>query len=181
MNAQIVFKHLLVAIASVCMFGSSVIGQSSGAKAKPEPSTPARPFAVFKAQSLAELRQRLKAQGNINEDLVAGEGLQLRVAVQHSKDEPAPGGEVHDRADDIYYVLEGSATLTIGGKLEQPRQIQPGEWRGPRIVGGQIVQAERGDLIIVPRGTPHQRSTIGQDYTIILIKVFAEPAQPPKR
>lgn len=140
----------------------------------PGPVTPARPFVVFKAQSLADLERRLKGE-NKTEDLIAGPGLQMRIAVQHSKGEPAPGGEAHDKADDIYYVVDGSATLTIGGKLDEPKEIEPGEWRGPRIIGGQTVEAKKGDLIMVPRGTPHQRSTVGHDYTIILIKVFAEP------
>jgi mannose-6-phosphate isomerase-like protein (cupin superfamily) len=34
---------------------------------------------------------------------------------------------------------------------------------------------KKGDLIIVPRGTPHQRSTVGQDFSMILIKVYLEP------
>jgi mannose-6-phosphate isomerase-like protein (cupin superfamily) len=140
------------------------------------PVTPARPFVVFKGQSLADLERRLKAE-NKTEDLIAGPGLQMRIAVQHSKGEPAPGGEAHDKADDIYYVVDGSATLTIGGKLDEPKEIEPGEWRGPRIIGGQTVEAKKGDLIMVPRGTPHQRSTVGHDYTIILIKVFAEPTR----
>jgi mannose-6-phosphate isomerase-like protein (cupin superfamily) len=154
--------------------------QTPANKPQGSPAAPSRPFSIFKSQSLAQLHQRLKA-GNLTEDLIAGEGLQLRVAVQHSKDEPAPGGESHDKADDIYYVVEGSATLTIGGTLEEPREISPGEWRGPRIAGGQVLQAEKGDLVVVPRGTPHQRSTIGQDYTIILIKVFAEPVRATNR
>ena len=147
--------------------------QSSSSRA-PGPITPSRAFSIFRAQSLADLDSRLKTE-NKTEDLVAGEGLQMRIAVQHSKNEPAPGGEAHDKADDIYYVVDGSATLTIGGRLDEPKEISPGEWRGPRIVGGQTVEARKGDLIMVPRGTPHQRSTTGQDYTIILIKVLAEP------
>ena len=143
------------------------------------PVTPSRPFSIFRAQSLADLESRLKSE-NKTEDLIAGEGLQMRIAVQHSKGEPAPGGEAHDKADDIYYVVDGSATLTIGGKLEEPKEISAGEWRGPRIIGGQTVEAKKGDLIMVPRGTPHQRSTTGQDYTIILIKVFADPVGPTK-
>ncbi|HWC76177.1 MAG TPA: hypothetical protein VG778_01880, partial [Blastocatellia bacterium] len=51
------------------------------------PATPARPFVVFKGQSLADLERRLKSE-NKTEDLVAGEGLQMRIAVQHSKGEP---------------------------------------------------------------------------------------------
>lgn len=158
---------------SVLTFGLVLVAVAQS----PGPVTPARPFVVFKAQTLADLERRLSAE-NKTEDLIAGPGLQMRIAVQHSKGEPAPGGEAHDKADDIYYVVEGSATLTIGGKLDQPKEIEPGEWRGPKIIGGQTVEAKKGDLIMVPRGTPHQRSTVGHDYTIILIKVFAEPLKP---
>ena len=83
--------------------------------------------------------------------------------------------ELHDASDDVYYVLEGSANLMLGGKLETPREVQPGEWRSPRIIGGQAFEVKKGDLIIVPRGTPHQRTTAGKDFTMILIKVYAEP------
>jgi mannose-6-phosphate isomerase-like protein (cupin superfamily) len=63
----------------------------------------------------------------------------------------------------------------MGGKLDAPKEVQPGEWRGPRIIGGKAVEVAKGDLIVVPRGTPHQRSTAGKDFSMILIKVFAEP------
>ena len=56
--------------------------------------------------------------------------------------------------------------------------IAPGEWRGPRIKSGRTVEISKGDLIIVPRGTPHVRSTAGQDFTMILIKIFLEPVRP---
>jgi mannose-6-phosphate isomerase-like protein (cupin superfamily) len=164
-------SRLSAAALVVLVHALTVCSQSGKA---PGPVTPSRPFSIFRAQSLADLESRLKAE-NKTEDLIAGEGLQMRIAVQHSKGEPAPGGEAHDKADDIYYVVDGSATLTIGGRLDEPKEIQPGEWRGPRIIGGQTVEAKKGDLIMVPRGTPHQRSTTGQDYTIILIKVFADP------
>jgi mannose-6-phosphate isomerase-like protein (cupin superfamily) len=106
--------------------------------------------------------------------------MQLRVAVQHEKDKAAATGEVHDASDDVYYVLEGSATLTMGGKLEAPREVEPGEWRG-KITGGKAVDINKGDLIVVPRGTPHERSTVGKDFTMILIKIFAQPLPAPKK
>ena len=166
-------NRLIAGSLAILVLAAVAFPQSSTNKGQ-GPVTPSRPFAIFRAQSLADLESRLKSE-NKTEDLVAGEGLQMRIAVQHSKGEPAPGGEAHNKADDIYYVVDGSATLTIGGRLDEPKEISPGEWRGPRIVGGQTVEAKKGDLIMVPRGTPHQRSTTGQDYTIILIKVFAEP------
>jgi mannose-6-phosphate isomerase-like protein (cupin superfamily) len=130
------------------------------------------------AQSLAEVERKLRPD-NKTEELIGGEGMELRVAVQHEKDKAAPGGELHDASDDVYYVLEGSATLTLGGKLEAPHEVEPGEWRGPRINGGQTVEIVKGDLIVVPRGTPHMRSTVGKDFSMLLIKVYDKPLPKP--
>ena len=142
--------------------------------ARREPSKPARPYVVRTAQSLADLERKLHPE-NKTEDLIGGAGVQLRVAVQHERDRADAQAEVHDASDDVYYVLEGSATLTLGGRLDSPTEAQPGEWRAARIVGGQTFQINKGDLVVVPRGTPHQRITAGKDFSMILIKVFAEP------
>ena len=59
--------------------------------------------------------------------------------------------------------------------LEDPKETDPGEWRSPRIIDGKTLEIKKGDLVIVPRGTPHQRSTANQNFTMILIKIYAEP------
>ena len=69
--------------------------------------------------------------------------------------------------------------LTLGGKLEAPKEVEPGEWRGPRIEGGRNFEVKKGDLVVVPRGTPHVRSTAGKDFAMILIKVFDKPLPAP--
>jgi mannose-6-phosphate isomerase-like protein (cupin superfamily) len=61
--------------------------------------------------------------------------------------------------------------------LEAPKEIEPGEWRSASINGGQTFQITKGDLIVVPRGTPHQRT--GKDFSMILIKIYAEPLPGP--
>ena len=157
--------------------GSSAQSTVAGS-AQRAPSSPARAFVVLPAQSLDDLERKLRAD-NKAEDLIGGEGMQLRVAVQHEHDRSGAAAEVHDASDDVYYVLEGSATLTLGGKLDAPREAEPGEWRSPRIVGGQTFEIKKGDLVVVPRGTPHQRSTAGKDFSMILIKVFAAPLPKP--
>ena len=101
--------------------------------------------------------------------------MQLRVAVQHEKNRSGAPAELHDASDDVYYVLDGSATLVLGGKLEDPKETDPGEWRSPRIIDGKTFEIKKGDLIVVPRGTPHQRSTANKDFNMILIKIYAEP------
>lgn len=139
-----------------------------------KPSEATRPFVVMSGQSLEELEKSLQSENKTSELIDSG-GMQLRVAVQHEKNRAGAAAELHDASDDVYYVLEGSATLVLGGKLEDPKEADPGEWRSPRIIDGKTFEIKKGDLIVVPRGTPHQRSTANKDFTMILIKIYAEP------
>ena len=141
------------------------------------PSTPTRAFVVMPAQSVADLEKKLQME-NKAEDLIGGQGMQTRVAIQHDKSRPTAAAELHDASDDVYYVLEGTATLVLGGRLDAPKEIEPGEWRSTTIVDGQTFQINKGDLIVVPRGTPHQRT--GKDFSMILIKIYAVPLPAPK-
>jgi mannose-6-phosphate isomerase-like protein (cupin superfamily) len=143
------------------------------------PSSPIRPFVVLSGQSVDEAVRKLHPENKV-EELIGGEGMELRVAVQHEADKAAASAEIHDASDDVYYVLEGTATLTLGGTLEAPKEVEPGEWRGPGIKGGQNFDVKKGDLVVVPRGTPHMRSTVGKDFAMILIKVFDKPLPAPK-
>src|SRR5829696_3165665 len=171
---------------AVCafVFGSALAAGASAQTSEKQaagraPSSPIRPFVVLTAQTVDDAVRKLHPENRV-EELIGGEGMELRVAVQHEAGRAAASAEIHDASDDVYYVLEGTATLTLGGKLESPKEAEPGEWRGPRIEGGQNFDVKKGDLIIVPRGTPHMRSTAGKDFAMILIKVFDKPLPAPK-
>jgi mannose-6-phosphate isomerase-like protein (cupin superfamily) len=144
------------------------------ASAQRKPSEATRPVVVMSSQSLDDLKQKLQPD-NKTAELIDSAGMQLRVAVQHEKNKTGAAAELHDASDDVYYVMDGSATLVLGGKLDAPKEVEPGEWRSPRIIDGKTFEITRGDLVIVPRGTPHQRSTANKDFTMILIKIYAEP------
>lgn len=170
---------------AVCAFvfvATAAVGASAQTtekqSARRSPSSPIRPFVVMTGQSVDDTVRKLHPDNKV-EELIGGEGMELRVAVQHESNHAAAAAEIHDASDDVYYVLEGTATLTLGGKLASPKEVEPGEWRGPRIDGGQNFDVKKGDLIIVPRGTPHMRSTVGKDFAMILIKVFDNPLPPP--
>ena len=140
-----------------------------------KPSQPLRPFVIKTKQSVDDLEKSLRSDNKV-EDLIGGAGMQLRVAVQHDKLRKNADAEVHDESDDVYYVLDGTAELTLGGTLDQPREATPGEWKSKKINGGTTIRITQGDLIVVPRGTPHQRNTVdGKEFSMILIKVFSEP------
>ena len=145
--------------------------------AQRKPSEATRPVVVMPAQSLSDLKEKLKP-GNKTEELIDSEGMELRVAVQHENNKTGAAAELHDASDDVYYVLEGSATLVLGGKLDAPKEVEPGEWRSPKIIDGKTFEITKGDLVVVPRGTPHQRSTANKDFTMILIKIYENPLKP---
>ena len=152
-------------------FAFSVVGVAQTR----QPSAPIRPFVVKTKQSLADLEKSLRSENKV-EDLTGGAGTQLRVAVQHDKKRDTAEAESHDDSDDVYYVLEGAARLTLGGRLDNPREASVGEWRAASIVGGQTFEIKKGDLIVVPRGTPHHRvNARGKEFSLILIKIFAAP------
>jgi mannose-6-phosphate isomerase-like protein (cupin superfamily) len=142
--------------------------------AQRKPSEAIRPVVVMSAQSLDDLKQKLKPR-NKTEELIDSAGMELRVAIQHENNKTGAAAELHDASDDVYYVLEGSATLLLGGTLDAPKEVEPGEWRSPKIINGKAFEITKGDLVVVPRGTPHQRSTPNKDFTMILIKIYAEP------
>lgn len=168
------YKQILVSMFFVAAFGVSVSAQRA-------PSEPVRPYIVKTKQAVADLEKSLGKENKVT-DLIGGEGMQLRVAIQHDEKKDSADAEVHDAADDVFYVLEGSAELTLGGKLENPREATRGEWKSKTILGGKTFTIKKGDLIIVPRGTPHQRvNTKGKTFSLILIKIFAEPLPAPKK
>lgn len=161
---KIFFSTIMLAAFSVVSFAQTR-----------EPAKPIRDYIVKTNQQVTDVE---KALGNENKvtDLIGGEGMQLRVAVQHDEKKTSAEAEVHDASDDVFYVLSGSAELTLGGTLENPREATPGEWKSPKILNGKTFTITKGDLIVVPRGTPHQRvNSPGKEFSLILIKVFAQP------
>lgn len=174
------------------LFGAifiSVLSVVSAAQTR-EPSKPLRPYVVKTKQQVADIEKTLhsidpetktKPVVSKTEDLIDNSGMQLRVAVQYDAKKDAAQAEVHDASDDIFYVLEGSAELTLGGSLENPKEATPGEWKSDRIIGGQTFTIKKGDLIVIPRGTPHQRiNTKGKTFSLLLIKIFSQPVAPKK-
>ncbi len=166
-------KHIFGTIIFTGVFAVASFAQTTSTNR--QPSAPIRPFIVKTAQSVADLE---KSIGNENKavDLIGGQGMQLRVAVQHDETCPTADAEVHDASDDVFYALDGEAQLILGGKLDNPREATSGEWKSAKIIGGETFIVKKGDLIVVPRGTPHQRIAVkGKEFSLILIKIFAQP------
>jgi glc operon protein GlcG len=89
----------------------------------------------------------------------------------HASRREQPGtGEVHTKDADIIYVLEGTATFVTGGGLVEPHTIAPDEIRGKEISGGEARKLVKGDVIIVPAGTPHWFKEVSVPFLYYVVK-----------
>jgi len=89
----------------------------------------------------------------------------------HASRRDQPGmGEVHTRDADIIYVLDGTATFVTGGSLVEPHNIAADEIRGKEISGGELRKLSKGDVIIVPAGTPHWFKEVSNPFLYYVVK-----------
>ena len=92
----------------------------------------------------------------------------------HASRREAPGmAEVHVRDTDIVYVLEGSATFVTGGSVVSEHATAPDEIRGASIAGGDTRQLVKGDVVVVPHGTPHWFKDVNGPLLYYVVKVTA--------
>src|SRR5215813_2762029 len=63
--------------------------------------------------------------------------------------------EVHEKETDIFYIMEGEATFVTGGTMIGGKQSRPNQWLGSDIQGGETHHLTKGDVIVIPAGTPH--------------------------
>jgi len=68
---------------------------------------------------------------------------------------------VHDDVAEVYYVIAGKGTMKVGGTItdweRRPVSVENGEGsRGTKAVGAKDVALAKGDMLIIPAGTPHK-------------------------
>mgnify|MGYP001449079454 FL=1 len=90
----------------------------------------------------------------------------------HASRRTEPGvAEVHMKDTDIIYVLEGKATLVTGGTVVEGKETGPEEIRGKEISGGDPRSIGKGDVIVVPAGTPHWFKEVNGPLLYYVVKV----------
>jgi glc operon protein GlcG len=90
----------------------------------------------------------------------------------HASRREAPGQvEVHTRDTDIIYLLDGSTTFVTGGTMVDGKNISADEIRGTSVKGGDTRRISKGDVIIVPKGTPHWFKEVQGPVLYYVVKV----------
>jgi mannose-6-phosphate isomerase-like protein (cupin superfamily) len=101
----------------------------------------------------------------------------------HASRRDGPGtAEIHGKDTDIFYILEGTATLVTGGTAVDARTTGPDEIRAPRLEGGTVRQLAKGDIVVVPSGVTHWFRDVQGPFLYYTVKVtgpaVALPAAP---
>lgn len=92
--------------------------------------------------------------------------------IHTSRRTEAGKAEVHTKDADLIYVMDGMATFVTGGKVIDGQNTAPDEIRGASIEGGQTFKLAKGDVIVVPAGTPHWFKEIqGKQFLYYVVKV----------
>lgn len=82
------------------------------------------------------------------------------------------GGELHQNFADLFYVLDGHATLATGGEVVDPKITGPGETLGASVKGGKSQELKAGDVVHIPAGMPHQMQLAdGETVTYFVVKI----------
>lgn len=82
------------------------------------------------------------------------------------------GGEVHQHFADLFYIVDGHATVVTGGEVVNPKTSAPGEIRGKSVTGGSGQEVKAGDVVHIPAGMPHQMLVAdGDSVTYFVVKV----------
>jgi mannose-6-phosphate isomerase-like protein (cupin superfamily) len=63
--------------------------------------------------------------------------------------------EYHDHTNHVFMMVDGEATLVVGGKMVDARRTAPDQMRAPSIEGGVTYHLSKGDVITIPAKTPH--------------------------
>ena len=87
---------------------------------------------------------------------------------------------------EIYYMLEGTATIVTGGTVvdEKPTGASPNtkrpNFQGTRIQGGVSRHVGPGDVIVIPGNLPHWWSTLDTDIRYLIFRPDPEGLQTTK-
>ena len=109
---------------------------------------------VIKASESAVILAEALGKGEASTALVnkeeVGYGL-IRAKLRNK----IPVPEMHQNGDDMYFITAGKGTVYLGGKMMDTEETSAGEYVGKSLKGGTPTVVEAGDIVSIPRGTPH--------------------------
>ncbi len=158
--------RLIAAVATVLVLlsGSGFAQQREGRGGRGTPPPPTDPTKGT-VMTAAELNAALAKLGTDrpNASVRVFTLAPYTVNVEHRSSQPQ-AASVHEAEAELFYVVDGSATMITGGKLMPDNK---------GIEGGTPTKLNKGDFFMVPKGVPHWFSQI--DAPVLNIMSFHLP------
>ena len=119
----------------------------------------AQPVKLWTAKELADDITALDAKPGDNR-LYDSKSIPVQIILTTEKHKSATEFEWHEGRDHLLYVLDGSTLYEVGG-TPTGTKVMPGtgEWHATGSTGSKSILLVKGDLLLIPRGTLHKRST----------------------
>jgi len=131
---------------------------ASGAASSMGQATTPEPYQVFTSGKLTDAMKALQATPG-NNNLFASKALPFTIVMTTEEKKSGKEFEYHEGRDHIFQILEGTTVYELGGTPKDAHSTKPGEWLAPTSEGASSLTLHKGDMLIIPRGTPHKRST----------------------
>ena len=144
-----------------------VFVSSSGVFA--QPAAPAPPAGgsrtMVSAADVAALIAKAKVDRKENQALLAQSMIRLapyNVSLEYRA--AVANAAVHETEAELFYVIDGSATLVTGGQLVSPTR-NGDNLTGTAIQGGTSHRKSKGDFMLIPQGVPHWITNVQGSFT----------------
>ncbi len=118
----------------------------------------AQPIKLFKADELAADMKALDANPGDNK-LYTSTAIPVQIILTVEKHKSAAEFEWHEGRDHIVQIIDGSTLYEVGGTPTGTKVMGPGEWHATGATGTKSMILVKGDMLLIPRGTLHKRST----------------------
>ena len=152
-------RNFLRAVPAVAVGGLAIADGSLfavRAAAEDAVNSGAAAFQVFSAQQIQDdIRALAASPGNNN--LVQGKNFTVVLTTETAKS--AKEFEWHEGRDHVLQILDGSTVYELGGTPKNAHSPKTGEWLAPESEGATTITLHKGDMLVIPRGAPHKRST----------------------
>jgi quercetin dioxygenase-like cupin family protein len=126
--------------------------------AQSAPAASSVPFQSYTSEQLAAAAKDLQAKPG-DKNLFNAASLPLTVVMTFEAAKKAKEFEWHEGRDHVVQIVDGTTLYEVGGTPEGAHSSKPGEWNAPTSKGSKSIMMQKGDMLVIPRGTPHKRST----------------------
>jgi len=146
-----------VAAAAGFTLTDSLMAMAQGAPGA-DVNAAAQPAKLFTSKDLADDMKALDAKPGDNR-LYTSTAIPVQIILTTEKHKSAAEFEWHEGRDHIVQIIDGSTLYEVGGTPTGTKVMGPGEWHATGATGSKSILMVKGDMLLIPRGTLHKRST----------------------